>query len=430
MTTLESAAVDARNQLEQVVLPFWLAHGIDHEYGGFHTCFDNRGRTQVSGDKFTWSQGRFVWMLARAAALTRAGLLRPVEGFDADALMACATRGADFLEEYALRPDGTCSFALVRDGSEEAAGHPARSVYADLFVAMGFAEIARQGGPQRWLEPARLIIDRARADIHQRVAPTPPYTIPEGHRAFGPHLILLNALLVLSEAERSLQMPISRQEALASELDAVMSFHDGDHGFREMPPLGRARSGDPGDSSAGPSGSGLVATHRVPGHALEAMWIALEAMDLLGDATHRETALASIAPLCELGWDGEYGGLFRYVDEAGGPPTGVAGASDYERLVQTTWDTKLWWVHTEAAAVAATAAWRHDRPEVAAWFDRIWHYTLNTFPGGDEGEEWVQIRNRDGSPRDEVVALPVKDPFHITRNLMQLVEIAAARAGR
>jgi N-acylglucosamine 2-epimerase len=28
---------------------------------------------------------------------------------------------------------------------------------------------------------------------------------------------------------------------------------------------------------------------------------------------------------------------------------------------------------------------------------------------------------------DEVVALPVKDPYHIARNLMQLVELEAAR---
>ncbi|UFU06905.1 AGE family epimerase/isomerase [Ruania halotolerans] len=416
---LDMAAAQAREHLEQVVLPFWLANGIDHAHGGFHTCFDNRGRIRVSDDKFTWSQGRFVWTLAHASSLVRTGLLQPVDGVGADELAACAVRGAQFLADHALRSDGTCAFALVRDGSAEAAGQPARSVYADLFVAMGFAEVARQSGQTRWLGPARRIIDRAHDDIHQRVAPTPPYAIPSGHNAFGPHLILLNALVVMTRAERDVAVVTSREEALAAELDAVMSFHDGAHGFREMPPLDASQHG--GDS--GPPGSNLIASHRVPGHALEAMWIALEAMELLGDATHRERALASIAPLCELGWDGEHGGLFRYVDEAGGAPRGMAGESEYEQLVRRTWDMKLWWVHTEAAAVTATAAHRYGRAECAEWFERIWRYTLGTFPGRSAGEEWVQIRNRDGSPRDEVVALPVKDPFHITRNLMQIVEL-------
>ena len=115
--------------------------------------------------------------------------------------------------------------------------------------------------------------------------------------------------------------------------------------------------------------------------------------------------------------------MLRYVDSAGGAPRGADGGSPYERLVRRTWDTKLWWVHSESAAVTAIAARRHGRAECADWHTRIWDYTLATFPGGDDGEEWVQIRNRDGSPRDEVVALPVKDPFHIIRNLMQLIEL-------
>ena len=30
--------------------------------------------------------------------------------------------------------------------------------------------------------------------------------------------------------------------------------------------------------------------------------------------------------------------------------------------------------------------------------------------------EWIQIGNRQGEPMEKVVALPVKDPFHIIRN--------------
>lgn len=405
----------AREHLERVVFPFWLQHGIDTEYGGFHTCFDNRGRTRVSDDKFTWSQGRFVWLLARAASLVERGLLT-LDGADADQLVEWARAGAEFLRAHALRGDGTTAFALSRDGESAAADQPDRSVYADLFAAMGFAELARQSGEGHWLPLAQSIVDRAERDVSAGTAPTPPYAVQEGRRAFGPHLILLNALVVLTAAERAVVGAATREGMLRAELDAVMSFRSDGAGFFEMPLLA-PRSGDD-----------LVSRHRVPGHALEAMWIALEAMGLLGEdarRAHREDALAAIAPLCELGWDAEFGGLYRYTDRDGGVPQGSSGSSQYEQLVQDTWDTKLWWVHSEASAVTAIATTRYARAECAPWAERIWDYSLATFPGGAEGEEWVQIRNRDGSPRDAVVALPVKDPFHIARNLMQLVELDA-----
>lgn len=48
---------------------------------------------------------------------------------------------------------------------------------------------------------------------------------------------------------------------------------------------------------------------------------------------------------------------------------------------------------------------------------------MATFPGRKGGAEWIRIRDRAGAPRDQVVALPVKDPFHICRNLMQIIEL-------
>jgi N-acylglucosamine 2-epimerase len=41
--------------------------------------------------------------------------------------------------------------------------------------------------------------------------------------------------------------------------------------------------------------------------------------------------------------------------------------------------------------------------------------------------EWLQIRTRDGAPQDKVVALPVKDPFHITRNLVLILELLSEK---
>lgn len=387
-------------------MPFWLERGPDEQYGGFHTCFDNRGRERTSTDKFTWSQGRFVWLLAHLADLSRRGLL----SFDADSFVTVAERGARFLREHAILDDGTCRFRVRRDGSP-ADEPPARSVYADLFAVMGLAELARVSGDASWLEPAEPVLDRARRDILAGTAPTPPYEVPPGHRAFGPHLILLNTLVVHLGATRALGVP-GHADWTAGELGHVLGHLLPGGTFAEMAPVDADH------------GSTLVARHRVPGHGLEAVWVALEAAELLGRDDTRPDLLGAVAALCELGWDTEHGGLLRYTD-AEGPsrPSGRSGGTPYEDLVLRTWDTKLWWVHSEASATTALAASRYGDAAAAGWFDKVWRYTLETFPGGDEGAEWVQIRDRRGVPLDEVVALPVKDPFHIARNLAQIVAL-------
>jgi len=58
------------------------------------------------------------------------------------------------------------------------------------------------------------------------------------------------------------------------------------------------------------------------------------------------------------------------------------------------------------------------------WHDKLFDYTFTTFPNPDPDiREWIQIRRRDGAPQDKVVALPVKDPYHITRNLILILEL-------
>lgn len=399
--------ITARQQLERVILPFWLDRGIDHEFGGFHTCFDNRGRDRTGTDKFTWSQGRFVWLLAHAAERVAAGDLSGA----AEDLLGWARRGARFVAEHAIRPDGTCWYATTRDGrplAESRGGdQPDRSVYADCFAVLGLAELARVERDPSWLALADPVLRRARADILAGTAPTPPYPIPAGHTAYGPKMILVNVLLAAAEADRAVGGAGPYREWLAEALDLMITHRLPDGTFAELLPA---------------SGDALLGRHRVPGHAIEGTWMALAAMDLLDDHRHRDPLLDGIPALCASAWDPEFGGLLRYVDaEAPDRPRGVDSGSPYEQGLINTWDTKLWWVHSETAATTMIATRRYGHAESRDWLLRVWDYLITTFPGGDEGEEWIQIRDRAGRPLDQVVALPVKDPFHVTRNLMQLL---------
>lgn len=393
----------ARDQLEQVIFPFWLARGLDHEHGGFFTCFDNRGRTLLSTNKFTWSQGRFVWLLARAARLADRGLL----DLDADRLRALALRGAEFLAEHALRGDGTCFYLVDRQGAPVPDADE-RSLYADCFAAMGLYELTRVTGDAHWLELADIITARATTDVD--TAPTPPYPIPPGYSAFGPRMILLNVNLDRARARRA--TGATDDDALAAARDAMLRHFTPEGSYLEM------RPDDPADDDT------LFARHRTPGHALEGLWMALEATELIGDSVE---LLGAVDVLMRSGWDEEHGGLLRYVDrDAPGEPRGRNSGSGYEQLVLRTWSTKLWWVHSEACYTTLLAAHRYGDAAARDWFERVFAYTLATFPAAPgEGHEWIQIRDRAGGPLDEVVALPVKDPYHVARNLMQIVEVSS-----
>lgn len=61
------------NELTNRILAFWLPRCEDREYGGYVNCFDNAGEKLQSYDKYTWSQGRFVWVFSRLA-VTRIGI--------------------------------------------------------------------------------------------------------------------------------------------------------------------------------------------------------------------------------------------------------------------------------------------------------------------------------------------------------------------
>ena len=42
------------------IVPFWARHGVDTTHGGVLSCMEENGKP-ISGDKYIWSQARWVW---------------------------------------------------------------------------------------------------------------------------------------------------------------------------------------------------------------------------------------------------------------------------------------------------------------------------------------------------------------------------------
>lgn len=57
--------MDCRQHLAEDVLPFWLKHALDEEYGGIFTQLDRKGNVYGT-DKSGWFQGRALYIFSLA----------------------------------------------------------------------------------------------------------------------------------------------------------------------------------------------------------------------------------------------------------------------------------------------------------------------------------------------------------------------------
>ncbi len=425
-----------RRQLFEVVLPFWLERGIDREHGGYFTCFNNDGSELLQEHKFTWSQGRFVWMLAR--------LFRDYEGRVSEAQRArfleLARSGAEFLMEHARLPSGHCAFILDRRGRPillDGAGQGRQagtgedydlSIYADFFVIYGLGEYARAAQDERALEFALELY----ADVHRRLETgryrTDPYPIPAGYQVHGEPMILLETSQELADAAEELGR---RQRAIGLRRVAHRCSHRIMDLFRRpreqavLEMLGA--DNQPRET--------LLGRFINPGHTIEDMWFLMHWALRTGDEQLFADAAETMRWALEKGWDREYGGLFLFRDKHGGEPAGEVPPelADHEmvRKVRGDWASKLWWPHSEALYALPLAIEDMERPWMDEWFQRVQDYTFRTFPNPDRSVgEWIQIRDRQGHPDPRIVALPVKDPFHIVRALALAIPVLERLAAR
>ena len=99
------------------------------------------------------------------------------------------------------------------------------------------------------------------------------------------------------------------------------------------------------------------------------------------------------------------------------------------RQIEENHNNKLWWPHSEALYSFLLAYFQSGDEELLAIYREVFDYTFKLFPNPDSSVgEWIQIRQRDGRPDDKVVALPVKDPYHITRNLILIIQLLNEQA--
>lgn len=380
-----------KRHLLEDVMSFWEQFAID-EAGGINTCLADDG-TLKSRDKWLWSQWRAVWVFSE--------LYRCIEARPRWLELAyhiyhfCSQYGWDRAASgwaWRVNYDGQ-----ILDGYE--------SIYVDCFAIYGLTALHRATGDPR---PLHLACTTAhgvlkRLEMPHDQIPHAPYPIPHGARVHGIAMMCSQVLWELGE-----QTDNNEFRAIACRLS--------DEIFQRFYRLDRdvilERIAIDGSELPSPVGTVIV-----PGHVIEDMWFQIHIARARGDTDRVDESIRLMRRHLELGWDDQYGGILLAIDADGGEPIDWHFA-----------DMKLWWPHTEAMYGLLLCydltgdRWAWD------WYCRVHRYALSHFPVHDVGE-WRQRLDRRGTPVNEFVALPVKDPFHLPRALILSVDLLKLKDG-
>ncbi len=360
-----------RELLADGIIPFWMK-ALDREYGGVFSCMAEDG-TVLSTEKYTWSQARMAWTLA--------ALYRRFEG--RAEFIEHARKTLDFLLAQGRDERGRFVYRMSREG---VALEGATSIYSDCFVAYAIEEYCKAVPDAGLARERELILERVCRRVEQPdFSETAPYALPAGRRVHGIPMILTE-VTGLDVYPRLVMDKFVRPERRV-----LLEYLGRD--YAELP--------------------GAEGTFVNPGHAIESMWFVLHWAMRRGDQGTIARAAEVVRWHLEAGWDKEYGGIFLGLDAAGGEP-----------FLQNS-DKKVWWPHTEALYALLLCHKLTGEAWCMEWYWRVheWSFAKFSMPGVGE---WRQRLDRKGEPITELIALPVKDPFHLPRAALLIVELLAA----
>ena len=291
------------NELTNNILSFWLPQCIDYENGGYFNCFTNDGSKLISRDKYTWSQGRFVWMFSKLAMMD-CGTFTKKQRSD---FLDLAREGKEFLENHCLIGDNDwrCVFLMDETGKHkyvEGYKELDMSIYADCFVIAAFgkyAEAANDIGSYQFCKELYISsIDRVRSGKFN----TLPYPLSSRYRAHGIPMIFSNVTREIYGAAVKFDKEFCTE--LKNNLEYFMedilgNFVDKNNALHEIITYDNQFFDN------------IFGQHANPGHTIEDMWFMIDAMDILNKPKYISKIAAITKKTFEIGWDNKYGGLDR-----------------------------------------------------------------------------------------------------------------------
>jgi N-acylglucosamine 2-epimerase len=387
MDNFNLLALQYQTELFGNILPFWLKHSQDREFGGYFTCLDRQGNV-FDTDKFIWLQGRQVWLFSM--------LYNKVE--KRQEWLDCAIQGAEFLKKYGHDGNFNWYFSLTREGKPLVEPY---NIFSFTFAAMAFGQLSIATGNQEYADIAKRTFDNI---LSRRDNPkgkwNKAYPGTRPLKGFSLPMILSNLTL---EIEHLLDKEIVEQtmdECIREVMEVFL-----------RPELGGiiVENVNPNDTLSDSFNGRLVN----PGHGIEAMWFIMDLGVRLNRPKLIEKATETTLKTLEYGWDKEFDGIFYFMDRKGSP------------LQELEWDQKLWWVHVEALISLLKGYQLTGSEESLQWFKKVHDYTWSHFKD-PEYPEWWGYLNRRGEVLLDLKGGKWKGCFHVPRGLYQCWKVLEA----
>lgn len=380
MNELVKYAEKYKNELLESVIPFWMNHSQDPDFGGYFTCLNRMGEV-FDTDKFMWLQGREVWLFSM--------LYNKVE--KKQEWLDMALHGAEFMKKYGRDDQGNWYFSLTHDGKPLVQPY---NIFSDCFAAMAFSELYKATGNNEH----KGIALNTFANIQMRqnspkgiYCKAYPGTRPL--KSFSLPMILCNLSLIMEDILGTEQVNKTIQPLIKEVMEV---FYDEKSGLilENVTPEGKFSD----------SFEGRLLN---PGHTNESMWFMMDLAVRNNDKALIDKSIEILLRSTEKGWDKKHGGIFYFLDIKGHP------------VQQLEWDQKLWWVHIETLISMAKAYRLTGNQECKKWFEIIHEYTWNHFKD-PYYPEWFGYLNRQGEPLLELKGGKWKGCFHVPRGLYEI----------
>jgi N-acylglucosamine 2-epimerase len=377
---IENYVKQYKTELLDNILPFWLRHSKDNEFGGFFTCLRRDGSVYDT-DKFMWLQGREVWCFSYMYNNVQKN----------EEWLAMAKHGADFMQKNGRDADGNWYFSLNRQGQPLIQPY---NIFSDCFATMAFASLDKATPNDAYKKIALDTFENIIKRQHNwKGKYSKAYPGTRNLKNFSLPMILCNLSLELEHI-----IGKERVDAFIPTLvNEVMDvFYDKE--------LGLVLENVHEDGSFADCFEGRLLN---PGHTIEAMWFIMDLAKRINDTALIEKACAIMLHTIEYGWDKQHGGILYFLDAKGNPPQ------------QLEWDQKLWWVHVEALVALAKGYAYTKNEKCMEWFNTIHNYTWEKFKDKEHGE-WFGYLNRRGEVLLDLKGGKWKGCFHIPRSLYQV----------
>lgn len=392
--------------LEMGIIPFWSKNGIDKEYGGYLTCFDEQGNPTGDTDKYIIIQTRMIWGLSKLAQHYP----------EKPELLEQAKQGVDFFIKYfwdtknggwfwKVKRDGTC----IDDG---------KVVYGQTFAIYALAQYAisaKDAAAQKYAEDTFDLLQKYCADtlcggyfenLENDWSISEPGFAAGDRKSLDIHMHMMEALTTLAELT---QKEIHKRK-LKECIDVILTHMiDYEYGcgknqfktdFTPIPAINIRRTWN-AERATGEVIETPTDTTSF-GHNLELIWLINYAADVLGiEPFVKETKLLS-AHAVKYGIDHELGGVYR------------DGTAQGEVLVYD----KEWWQNCEALVGLLDVYEVLGNEEYLELFNKNWEFDKKYFINDKTGE-WRQLLKKDGSPIITDIGNPWKAIYHTGRAMLE-----------